>query len=55
MLQYIFGGRLGWPPDDQVANFFHFPRNKLPANEYRATRAQAFSTWAEIAAAQLAA
>ena len=40
---------------DQVANLFHFPRNKLSANQHRATRAQAFSTWTEIAAAQLAA
>jgi putative transposase len=40
---------------DQVANLFHFPRNKLSANEYRAARAQAFSTWKEITAARLAA
>src|SRR5258708_36521802 len=40
---------------DQVANLFHFPRNQLSANVYRATRTQAFSTWAEIAAAPLAA
>jgi putative transposase len=39
---------------DQVANLFHSPRNKLSADEHRATRAQAFSNWAEIAAAPLA-
>ena len=40
---------------DQVANLFHFPRHKLSANAYRATRTQAFSTWAEVAATPLAA
>ena len=40
---------------DQVASLFHSPRNKLSADEHRATRAQAFSNWAEIAAAPLAA
>ena len=40
---------------DQVANLFHFPRNQLSATVYRASRTQAFSTWAEIAAAPLAA
>ena len=40
---------------DQVANLFHFPRNKLSTNEYRAARAQAFSTWKEITAVRLAA
>jgi putative transposase len=35
---------------DQVANLFHFPRNRLSANEYRAARAQAFSAWSDIAA-----
>jgi putative transposase len=40
---------------DQVANLFHFPRHKLSANLYRAARTQAFSTWAEVATAQLAA
>jgi putative transposase len=38
---------------DHVANLFHFPRNKLLATDHRATRAKAFSTWAEIAAAPL--
>jgi putative transposase len=40
---------------DQVANLFHFPRNKLSAIDYRAARAQAFSAWTEIAATQIAA
>jgi putative transposase len=40
---------------DQVANLVHFPRNKLSAIDHRAARAKAFSTWAEIAAAPLAA
>ena len=40
---------------DQVANLFHFPRNKLSAIDHRAARTKAFSTWAEIAAAPLAA
>jgi putative transposase len=29
---------------DQVANLFHFPRNKLSTIDYRAARAQAFSS-----------
>jgi putative transposase len=40
---------------NQVANLFHFPRNTRSATDYRATRANAFSTWAEVAAAPLAA
>ena len=40
---------------DPIANLFHFPRNQLSANVCRATRAQAFSTWAEVAATPLAA
>jgi putative transposase len=40
---------------DQVANLFHFPRNKLSANKYRAARAKSFSTWTEIATVPLAA
>jgi hypothetical protein len=34
---------------DQVANLFHFRRNRLSTNHYRAARALAFSAWAEIA------
>ena len=40
---------------DQVANLFHLPRNRLSAIDYRAARAQAIATWAEITTAQLAA
>jgi putative transposase len=40
---------------DQVANLFHLPRNKFSAIDYRAARTKAFSAWAEIAAAPLAA
>ena len=40
---------------DPIANLFHFPRNRLSAAEYRAARAQAFATWAEVVGARLAA
>lgn len=40
---------------DPIANLFHFPRNHLSAAEYRAARAQAFATWAEVAGTLLAA
>ena len=40
---------------DQVANFFHFRRANHSALEYRAARSQAFSTWAEITTAPIAA
>jgi putative transposase len=33
---------------DQVSNLFHLRRHRLLAAQYRATRAQAFRTWAEI-------
>ena len=39
---------------DHVANLFHLPRNRLSAIDYRADRAQAIATWAEITTAQLA-
>jgi putative transposase len=41
--------------DDRVANLFHVPRNRFSAIDYRAARSKAFSAWAEIAAAPLAA
>jgi hypothetical protein len=41
--------------DAGCERLFHFPRNKLSANEYRTARSMAFSTWAEIAAAPLVA
>ena len=33
---------------DQINNLFHRRRDHLTASEYRAARAQAFQTWAEI-------
>ena len=33
---------------DQINNLFHLRRDQLPASQYRAARAQAFQTWAEI-------
>ena len=40
---------------DQVANLFHFPRNRLSAVDHRAARARAFETWNEITNTRLAA
>src|SRR3954467_7156574 len=33
---------------DQINNLFHCHRDHLPAHPYRAARAQAFQTWAEV-------
>jgi len=33
---------------DQINNLFHLRRDHLPADQYRAARAQAFQTWAEV-------
>ena len=33
---------------DQVNNLFHLRRYRLPAEQYRAARVQAFRTWAEV-------
>ena len=33
---------------DQTANPFHPRRDHVPASEYRAARARAFETWADI-------
>jgi putative transposase len=33
---------------DQINNLFHLRRDHLPAHQYRAARAQAFQTWAEV-------
>ncbi len=33
---------------DQINNLFHLRRHRLPADQYRAARAQAFQAWAEI-------
>jgi putative transposase len=40
---------------DPIANLFHLPRHRLSAAQYRAARAQAFETWAEVAGARWAA
>src|SRR5512134_3465183 len=40
---------------DPIANLFHFPRSRLSATKYRAARAQAFATWAEVVGAAVAA
>jgi len=33
---------------DQIGNLFHLRRDYLPAAQYRAARAQALQTWAEV-------
>jgi putative transposase len=33
---------------DQINNLFHLCRDHLPADQYRAARAQAFQTWAVV-------
>ncbi len=33
---------------DQIANLFYFRRDHVTASEYRAARARAFETWADI-------
>ena len=33
---------------DGINNLFHLSRHRLPAHRYRAARAQAFQTWAEV-------
>ncbi len=40
---------------DSIANLFHLRRGHQPIADYRAARAQAFETWAEVAGARLAA
>jgi len=40
---------------DPIANLFHLRRDHRPVVDYRAARAQAFETWAEVAGARLAA
>ncbi len=34
--------------NDQINNLFHLRRDHLPASQYRAARARALETWAEI-------
>src|SRR5689334_22233311 len=38
---------------DQINNLFHLRRDHVPADRYRAARAQAFQTWAEVTACPL--
>ena len=33
---------------DQINNLFHLRRDHVPTDQYRAVRAQAFQTWAEV-------
>jgi putative transposase len=33
---------------DQINNLFHLRRDHVTADQYRATRTQAFQSWAEI-------
>src|SRR3954452_24137086 len=33
---------------DQINNLFHLRRDHVPADQYRAARAQAFQSWAEV-------
>ncbi|HYH19879.1 MAG TPA: IS6 family transposase [Azospirillum sp.] len=40
---------------DPIANLFHLRRDHRSASNYRAARAQAFASWAEVAGAPLAA
>ena len=40
---------------DQINNLFYLYRDHLPASEYRAVRAQAFTIWAEITGVKAAA
>src|SRR4028118_176284 len=40
---------------DQIDNPFHLRRDHVSASEYRAARARAFETWAEISGATVAA
>src|ERR671913_428817 len=40
---------------DQINNLFHLRRDHVPANEYRAARARAFETWADISGVAAAA
>ncbi len=40
---------------DQIANLFHLRRDHVTAVEYRAARARAFETWAEISGVAAAA
>jgi putative transposase len=40
---------------DTINNLFHLRRDHVTAVQYRAVRAQAFTTWAEVTGAEAAA
>jgi putative transposase len=40
---------------DQINNLFHLHRDHVTASEYRAARARAFGTWADISGVAAAA
>jgi putative transposase len=40
---------------DPIANLFHLRRDHRPVADYRAARAQAFETWAEVVGSRIAA
>ena len=40
---------------DQIGNLFHLRRDHVTAGEYRAARARAFDTWADISGVAAAA
>ncbi len=40
---------------DQISNLFHLRRDHVTASEYRAARARAFETWADISGVAAAA
>jgi putative transposase len=40
---------------DQVNNLFHLRRDHVSASQYRAARARAFETWAEVGGVSAAA
>src|SRR4051812_45639709 len=42
-------------PHDQISNLFHLRRDHVSASEYRAARARAFGTWADISGVAAAA
>ena len=40
---------------DRIANLFHLRRDHVTAHEYRAARARAFETWADVSGVAAAA
>ena len=40
---------------DQISNLFHLRRDHVSASQYRAARARAFETWAEVSGVSTAA